>query len=740
VLATLPRYFLRRWTYPLLGALFFYGGLILAWEMVVQSRLIFSMGAPFRWIIPALLTQVPETLGLVFPMAAVLGGLLGSQHLSEGSEMVASQGLGVGMRTLVKPWLLLSGALILLTAFNSHWVVPQVNDIQRKVQARMFDEAQTRYLKPGNPPLYLPNNPNAAMWIDASGEIHYMESSAQGVQHLVAESMEWARVETDGQLSSINAELKNLSGSLIQRSNGSIVHIRQKTFTFAIPVSTPTRSVLPATPVRYLSTLKLLENPTPQMRVELGLRFSLPVATCALLLLGIALGLGHPRFQRGGAILKSLGVILVYYVLVELFKNQIINGKARMVFGLILLPWLFLGLGFGLLWLRLRPHHSAPGFIRIGLAWTRRRISEWAGPLTRRTIEGLKRALPHPTRFLQFLKGRNRDRGTLARWTRNLWLKNWGGTLGTFLLLSFLLEFAQLAGDLSKNKVSVLVFLQYWFWNLPPFLVVVLPIAFLFGSVLALSDATISREWVALRAGGTSLLQWVRAGSRAWGGILLMCLLLQVFVAPAVIGKADALYNKILNRPSKHLHTKPWLYLGTTGVLWFLEGSARWGFPLKPSSGGFPILLKWRMQEERAEALPWNALNWVSGPEATDLFPDQALRDVANAAEASTPDLIRWQRWAPDSERSAMLWERMLNWLAGPCLLFAVLPFSFPSPREGRGQALGISLVAGLLFMGAQSLFGGAARVGEIPGFWGVAAPLAALLGFGLLGLRRLRT
>lgn len=740
MLSTLPKYFLRRWTYPLLGALFFYGGLILAWEMVAQSKMIFSMGAPFRWIVPALITQIPETLGYVFPMAAVLGGLMGSQHLSEASEMVASQGLGVGMRTLVRPWLLISGALILVTTFNSNWMMPRVNDLQRTIQARMLDEAQTRYLKPGSPPFYLPNNPNAAIWIDESGEIHYMESSPQGVQHLVAESMEWARVEKDGQLSSVNAELKNLTGTVIQRSNGSIVHIRQKIFTFVIPVSTPASSVLPITPVRYMPTLKMLEYPTPQMRVELGLRFSLPVATCALLLLGIALGLGHPRFQHGGAILKSLGVILIYYLLAEFLKNQIINGKVRMVYGMLLLPWAFMALGFGLLWLRLRPHHSAPGFLRMRLGWLRRRYAEHVKPLFERWLETFRRALPHPARMLQFLKGRNQDRGTLARWTRNLWLRNWGATLGTFLILSFLLDFAQLAGHLSKNKVSTLVFIQYWFWNLTPFLVIVLPIAFLFGSVLTLSEATVSREWVALKAGGTSLLQWIRAGARAWGGILLFSLLLQVFVAPAVIGTADSLYNRIRNRPFKHHQTRPWLYLGTTGVLWFLEGSSRWGFPLKSQREGAPILLKWKMQEPRSDALPWNALGWVSGPGAEDLFPNQSLRDVANAEHASTLDLIQWQRWAPDPQRSALLWGRMLNWLAGPCLLFAVLPFAFPTPRGGRGQALGISLVVGLLFMGAQGLFGGAARVGEIPGFWGVAAPLAALLGFGFLGLRRLRT
>ncbi len=740
MLLILPRYFLRRWSYPLLGALFFYGGLILAWEMVVQSRQIFAIGAPFQWLIPALLLQVPETLGIVFPMAAVLGGLLGSQQLSEGSEMVASQGLGVGMRSILRPWLLMSVVLLAMTALNSHFLVPKVSTFQQLVQARMLDAAQTRFLKPGSPPFLPANKPNNAIWIDASGEIHLMESSPQGVQHLVAQSMEWARVEKDGQLSAINIEFRELSGSLIQKVDGSVVHIRQKTLNFAIPIPPPTRSVMASTPVRYLSTSALLKSRSPQALIELGLRFSLPIATCALLLLGIALGLGHPRFQRGGAIIKSLGVILVYYLLVELTRNQISAGKARMLALLLLLPWLFLASGFLLLWRRLRPHHSAPAILRRGLGWLKRQALARVGPSVHRALAALHSALPHPARFLGWLKTKRRDQGTLGRWTRGLWWRNWGATLGTFLTLSLLLEFSTLAGDLAKNKVSLLVFLHYWVWNLPPFLVVVLPLAFLFGGVLSLSEATMSREWVALRAGGTSLIQWTMAGARAWGVILVLSLLLQAIVAPAVIGKVDSLYDRIKNRPAKHLYTKPWVYLGSTGILWYLEGSTRWGFPLKPQGGGAPILLKWRMQEFRSEALPWNSLAWVSGPKSGDLFPDQALREVAKPEEASTPDLVRWQRWAPDPERAAMLWGRMLDWLAGPCLLFAMLPYAFPTPRGGRGQALSFSLVAGLLFMMAQAVFGGAARAGDIPGFWGVLAPLTGLLGFGLLGLRRLRT
>jgi len=286
----------------------------------------------------------------------------------------------------------------------------------------------------------------------------------------------------------------------------------------------------------------------------------------------------------------------------------------------------------------------------------------------------------------------------------------------------------------------VSVFFQYWVSNLPTFLGIVLPLAFLLAGVLALSEATVSREWVALRAGGVSLFQWTMAGAKAWASLLVLTFLLQAFVAPAMAGRADALWNRIKNRPTKHLRVKPWLYLGSTEILWFLDGPTRWGFPLKAQHEGAPVLLRWNMSDFRSEQLPWNSMAWVSGPVAGDLFPDQALRKVVNPLVANTADLFRWHRWAPDPERAVMLWGRLLNWLAGPLLLFAMLPFAFPRPRGGRGQALGLALVAGLVYMGAQALFNGAARAGDIPGFWGVVAPMVTLLGIGLLGLRKLQT
>lgn len=728
-----PRYLLNRWSAPLAGSAVFFGGLVMANEVVALSRDIFNHGASFRWLFPLLATAVPEILGMILPMAAVLGGLLGTQHLASGSELVACQGLGAGRRILLRPFLILGIALASLAALNAHWIVPRVARIQTTIRGRMLEEARTRFLRPGAPPWVPPRSPGTSLWVAPGGQLHLMEVTEHSVQHLVARQIAWNIDDSDQDSTRLSIHLQDLQGALHSRPENRIVQIHQQSqhLEYRIP---PSARLFPPLPTRYLGDAQLLASPEPQARVELARRFALPLASMGLLLLGIALGMGHPRFQRSGALLKSLGVILLYYVLMKVLENQVIYGKQTDVWPLYLLPLAALGAGLLLLDRKLRPHrtrhpgsrlwHSLRNLLGfLPVAFVNRRIA-----LVRLVLRRLRRK-----------QHRERGEGVLSTWSRSLWWASWGGALGTMLALSFLVEYANLAGEISKYNVPFHRFLLYWFWNLPPFLGVALPVAFLLGGVLVFSEAAASREWVALRAGGVSLVRWIRAGWKGWGTVALLGALLPVLLAPAAHARADRLYREILNRPVRSASTTPWLHVGSTGVLWFLEGRTRWGFPLH-APGVAPVLLRWELGADRSEALPWGGLRFVEGPEGSRLFPEASLQRTASAEESGTFDLVQWQRWAPHPERAALLWNRLLGWLAGPALLFAALSFAFPPPRGGRGQALGAALILALAFLGLQSLFGGAARAGEIPALWGVIGPLCFLVGFGLLRLRWVKT
>ena len=184
--STFSKYLLKRWTFPFLGALLFYGGLLVANEMVIVSKDIFSQGAPFRWMVPIILSSLPETLAMVLPMAAILGGLLGTQHLSEGSELVAAQGLGVGFRSILRPWLLMSCGLVVIASINAHLVVPNIYRLQDQLKGQMLEETKTRFLRPGAAPFFPTQDVPTGIWAAPNGEIHIFEVSPDSAQHLVA--------------------------------------------------------------------------------------------------------------------------------------------------------------------------------------------------------------------------------------------------------------------------------------------------------------------------------------------------------------------------------------------------------------------------------------------------------------------------------------------------------------------------------------------------------------------------
>ena len=713
------------------------------------TKEILSFGAPFRWVIPLLSISLPGIIVIVLPMAAVLGGLIGTSHLSESSELVAAQGLGVGILALIKPWSVISVVLLIITAINANILVPKAQIAQAAIQSQMIEEAKTRFLRPGAPPKPFPGSPQNSVWIAPNGQIHIMEVNNDQVQHLTAEGLKLGQSNNEAERCNINVEMKDIKGVLFDKSDSKVTFIQEKQHTYTIHLPVP--KLLQSNSARTRSIHYLLTNRNPESLVELSQRFTLPIASCALLLLGIALGLGHPRFQKGGAITKSIGVIVMYYLINKYFENQILFTKPNHLFPrfvVFALPFIFLGIGFVVLVNKLKPHHQNRIVHLIPTHIIKNQLKRWLHVtpktllLVRNTVAIAKKLLSFSKRFTPKVRSlRFQDRNILKTWTNRLWWRSWSSVMGSFLVLSFLVEYATLAGKLVHNNASNITFVRYWLWNLPGFLIAVMPLAFLLSAVITITRVTFSQEWIALRAGGTSFLQWCKAGLGSWGTVLIFTFVLQVFWAPIALQKAMPLYQKITGRQSCSAKVKSsWLHLGSTGVLWFLDGNIRWGFPLKTVGEGAPIMLKWEMHAPRSQSLPWNAFSLTPGPNTFDLFPDKALQDSSSADETPTLDLFHWQQWAPDSERSTMIWSRLLNFLGGPCLLFGVLPFVFSSPRKGLGMVFGYSLVAGLAFMGLQALFTGAAKAGELPPMWGVTCPMLILGGMGLINLHRLRT
>jgi len=320
--------------------------------------------------------------------------------------------------------------------------------------------------------------------------------------------------------------------------------------------------------------------------------------------------------------------------------------------------------------------------------------------------------------------------------------------LGVFMLFHVFIELSGLASFIAMGGGRFWLFVKYWVCNLPVALPFVLPIVFLLAWALTLSDATVSREWTALRAGGVSLVRWIMGSWRAWGTAVAAAFLMTVYIAPKAYAAQNHYYWQIKGDnggsakqtlASGAQEPPTTLFLGNTGVFWCSEESGRWGFPLLPPASA-PSIIFWEQGGASTRQLDWNGDGWVQGSDAETLFPASPLRQYRKADEIPTSALFVWQAWAPSPDRGTLLWARLLKWLAGPCLFFAALGYLFPPPRGGRGLTLGYALILSLAFIWMQNLCEGASKAGQLPPLWGVLAPMIMLVGFGLVSLHRLRT
>ena len=783
---TLVRYFLKRWGFQILSGFMFFGGLLMAFELKSISKIVFEQHASIHHILPLLLTTIPWNVGLILPMAAVLGGLLGTQHLSEGSEFVVLQGLGSGKLTFLLPWAFLSVIMVTLSAVNAHWVSPWASRMEHQL---FFNLAQEAALKgkysprAGEEPKMITSPKKGGQGQDASGllsnlsvywgqskddgKLHIMQIGSDYLSHLVGDKYSYRLEKVAGsddslleqiQLNFKFEDVEGRSSSKDVKNTARLTEMSYKEFEINQPITIEKNSIYQPTTVRHQGTSQLLAAAKREMPlrgeagVELSRRFSIPIVCCALLLLGISLGLSHPRFYKGGAFVKSIGVILLYFILLKVTEGWVENGAINWIWVTVLLPGLFLAAGLGLLNKKMYPaRHGRKTLLTRLLSWVK---PSHAKALLKRTV---RRILHAKSKSGDLEVGQTRYGGrsnVIGRWTSKTWWANFLGVLAIFLVFHVFVEFAGLAQFVAMGGGRFFVFLKYWVFNLPVTLPFVLPIVFLLAWVLTFSDSSISREWTALRAGGVSLVRWVRSTWKAWGLAIVASFAVEVYVAPMAFPIQNHYYGQIKGRiptnetvdiaipaasaePTDEAPTS--LYLGSTGVFWRIEGNARWGFPLLPPKES-PSLIYWEPGMANSLQLNWDGNIWGQGAESESLFPASSLRQYQTASEIPTADLFTWQEWAPSADRATMLWGRMLKWLTAPCLFFAALGFAFPPPRKGRGQALGYALMLSLAYLWIQGLFEGASKSGEIPALWGVLAPMLMMLGFGLVSIHRLRT
>jgi lipopolysaccharide export system permease protein len=360
-LGILNRYILREVAWPMGLALAVVSFIGVTSEMRERARFI-----PFAYVTAADLAQLglyflPTLLSFIVPVAYMMGILLAFGRFAQQNEIIAMKAAGIPLKRVLLP-VLLGGLLLGVGSFF------------------LQDRAQPWALNRANKLLFEDMPLRATLDVLPAGVMHefgdwriYIGDKDPATRTLKNIDI---LMNLDGEAMAFSAE----SAAVIEDASGKRIHLTNGYFTRSMPggdlfigsfpetdLNLPEMAARKAPGRLMLKTLgELLENnrrlekrkilmsnekkELRETRLEIGKRFSFPLACLAVALVAAPLAVRAPRGGRSYSFAVGFIVLLVFYVLYFVLEPRSVKPLPEMLLR-SLAPNIVLALaGIGLLW------------------------------------------------------------------------------------------------------------------------------------------------------------------------------------------------------------------------------------------------------------------------------------------------------------------------------------------------------------------------------------------------------
>jgi lipopolysaccharide export system permease protein len=146
---TVDRYIAREIFVPFATATLFVSQLLLATQLLSEAEVLLGSGVSAADITTVAAALMPNLLGVILPIAALLGTVLGLGRLAEDREVVALGAAGVSPAQLLR--VPLAGGLVVaaLALALARWVEPAAGALVRERVAAMVARKLTNDVRPG---------------------------------------------------------------------------------------------------------------------------------------------------------------------------------------------------------------------------------------------------------------------------------------------------------------------------------------------------------------------------------------------------------------------------------------------------------------------------------------------------------------------------------------------------------------------------------------------------------------
>jgi len=797
------RYLLREIMPPFFIGLLVYSFVLLMNQAFLLSELFIARGVSFKAVALIFIYLIPAVLAFAIPMSVLMGILAGLSRLSSDSEIVAFRTLGIRNFRFLWPisifafagWLVTSGlTLYLAPRANYKWVQTLTQSVLSKVQFKInprdFNESipQTvlfiQDITPDNRWenifVYLTQDTGEPRAIFArTGRLNFFPEAKRATLELFDGSIHtvslaeperyritvFNRIEEEINVESLFTQFsseKRVREKDIGELLRSVKEIGLERRKFEADQKRPgsPRARKEAEARTKEAELELRRNAREWRShwVEIHKKFALPFVCLIFVLVAIPLGISTKKGGRTSGFTISLGIILVYYILITAGEKNAMEGHMSPFLGMWGPNFLFLAVG---LYLFARASRESPLFmfffrrprkkakdivIRVPSAFPHRRRKAGGRPWL-------------PLRFPNIL-----DRYIMRKYVAVFLL-----VFLALLSISVIVTFFERIDNIYEHNKSLSLLFRYIQYRIPEFINYILPVTVLATSLLTLGLLTKSNEVTAMKACGLSIYRLVLSLVVTAVAVSLFSFALQERLVPSANKKAEEVWNRINDVPARS-----YSYLDRRWVLSRNKSRIYHYSYFEPATGAFSQLsvfdlspsswsLVRRLYAEKGR-LEGNRLNLSRGwsrdfpGESESRFetfqgmevrlaedPGYFIKEVKEPSLMSFGELRKYT-----AEVGAMGFETtrfkvdLSSKLSFPLvsLVMALLaiPFAFSMGKRGALVGLALSIVIGMIYWGALGVFRSLGYVNFLSPFLASWGPNLIFGPLGLYLLFRQRT
>jgi len=775
----LDRYILAEILGPLALGFLVYTFLLLLQFLFQSAEMIIRRGLPVSIVGRLLLYTMPNIVVLTIPMSLLFGILIAVGRLSSDSELIAMRSSGISLLTLYRPILLISGLFTLLNTFLMVYSLPWGNHALQQLRLDIITQTVSQQIEPrvffeeweGKTVYVFDVDKRTNLWRGVF--IAEAIPATQENQVTVAES---GQVRVDQKGERVILSLKNAVQHKVNLKSPETYEItRHNQLDLILDdqfASSQRAKISVSKGIRELTLPELravLANPAspPEQRnlaeVEIHKKFSIPMACLVFGLFGLPLGFNNRRGGKASGFAISIGVILLYYVLLN-------NGEEAAHFGRMpawLAMWSpnILLAAMGAFLLARRNRDKSLLLTRVD-RWVREDL--WGGLLFLKRVRRERRherpAMRQPAGHglvLRLPRPRLLFPNIMDRYVVRTFLFIFLLVVLSGILLFILADLSGNADQIIKNKIPAGVVLDLYKYKSLEIFYEIAPVIVLVTTLLTFSLLSRTNEVTACKALGMSIYRIALPAVAAALLIAVFAAFLESQVLPASNERVAQLQDRIKGQTTVRTYRRAdrqWLFGRGRYIYNYLHYDERTESLQRLQIFDFDSRhrLAQRLVADSARYIggAWVFSNgWTrsfDGVVVTDYTPFSEPRIVRYPespsyfnSEIRPPQQMRYrelQRYIRELIESGQsvpeLQVELQNKIAFPVISFIMavvaLPFAFRIGRQGALYGIGLSLVLGIVFIGIFAFFTKLGEAGALPPAVAVWSPGTV---FGLLSI-----